>query len=145
MKRALAFAALSAAALIVGCRDKSQARDTLDDRYGETTITSARVPVPNETAMARLVAARCDRETECSNIGPSKHYADRDVCRHELSTALRSDLEASKCPRGISSKELDECIVAIQKESCNNAFDTISRLAACRTSDLCLTANDSNR
>ena len=142
MKRALVFAAVSTMALLVGCRDKSPEPV---ERYGQTTITSSRLPIANETAMSRLVAARCDRETECANIGPDKHYADRDVCRHELSTSLRSDLEASKCPRGISAKELDECIVAIQRESCNNAFDTISRLAACRTADLCLSANESNR
>ena len=79
MKRVLVLGAISTVVVLVGCRDKAQTRDNFDDRYGNTTITSARIPVANEAAMARLIAARCDRETECSNIGPNKHYADRDV------------------------------------------------------------------
>src|SRR5262245_59416616 len=137
-----AVAAISAVVLLAGCRREKREPFSIFDEPGQTTISSARAPIANETAMARLVASRCDRETECANIGPDKHYADRDVCRHEISTALRSDLGASKCPRGISAQQLDSCLVAIQRESCNNAFDTIARLTACRTADLCLNADE---
>ena len=50
-----------------------------------------------------------------------------------------------ECPRGVDSKELDECLESIKTESCNNPIDTISRLAACRTSDLCLKSDTPNR
>lgn len=116
------------------------------DRTGTTTVTGAEVrSLSNDLAVERIVAARCQRETACNNIGSDKHFTNHDTCARELRSKTGSDLRASECPRGIDAKELDECMEAIRTESCNNPVDTISRLAACRTSDMCLTVDSTNR
>ena len=40
---------------------------------------------------------------------------------------------------------IEECIESIRTESCSNPIETISRLAACRTSDMCLKVYERNR
>lgn len=116
------------------------------DHTGTTTTTGARIaPMSNESAIDRIVAARCQRESTCNNVGADKHFASNDVCTRELRSKIKDDLKASECPRGVDAKELDECMESIKKESCNNPLDTLSRLAACRTSDMCLKVDDKNR
>jgi len=120
--------------------------DDSDKRVGETTVTGANIgAVPNESAINRIIAARCAREAACNNVGSDKHFTSHDVCAKELRSKMRDDLNANECPRGVHAKELDECMESIRKESCNNPIDAISRLAACRTSDLCLKIDDKNR
>lgn len=110
-----------------------------DKGVGTTTVTGANVGVvQNNTAIERIVAARCEREATCNNVGSDKHYASRDVCTRDIRNDMRDDLNAKDCPAGIDQKELNECLQAIQKESCGNPLETISRLAACRTGDMCL-------
>lgn len=122
--------------------DKSGA----SDRAGTTTVTGADVRgLSNELAVERIVAARCQREAACNNVGSDKHFTNHDTCARELRSKIGDDLKASECPRGIDTKELDECMESIRTESCNNPIDTISRLAACRTGDMCLKVDSKNR
>lgn len=126
-----------------GATDRSGA----GDRTGTTTITGANVggTLSNENAIERIVAARCARETACNNIGSDKHFVNTDTCNRELRGKVADDLKASECPKGIDAKELNECMESIRTESCNNPIDTISRLAACRSSDMCLKVDSTNR
>jgi hypothetical protein len=117
-----------------------------DDRSGTTTVTGANVgKVGNQTAVDRIVAARCAREASCNNVGPNKHWESGASCTQKVSADMRDDLNARDCPAGIDEKELNECLESIRSENCNNPIDTISRLAACRTSDMCLKTNAPNR
>lgn len=111
------------------------------ERPGETTLTGAAV-VNNQAAMDRIVAARCDREATCNNIGTDKRFGSRDVCSREMMTKMHDDLKASDCPKGIDGKRLDDCLSSIRKESCNNPLEALSRIAACNTSQLCLERGD---
>ncbi|WP_438031284.1 DUF6184 family natural product biosynthesis lipoprotein [Sorangium sp. So ce233] len=43
----------------------------------------------------------------------------------------------SECPGGIDSNELNECLQEIGNDDCNNPLDTLGRIVACRSSDLC--------
>ena len=140
-----------AAVAVVGCnrervtydRDRDRAPE---DRSGTTTVTGANVGrVSNESAIERIVAARCEREAACNNVGADKRFGDRSVCTQKVRADMRDDLSANDCPRGIDAKELGECLSSIKKEDCNNPIDTIGRLAACRTSDMCLKADTPNR
>lgn len=116
------------------------------DRSGSTTVTGANVgSVGNDSAIDRIVAARCAREAACNNVGADKHYSSREVCTRDIRADMRDDLSAKDCPRGIDQKELGECLEAIQKEDCNNPIDDVGRLIACRTSDLCLSTDMPNR
>ncbi|HVH40747.1 MAG TPA: DUF6184 family natural product biosynthesis lipoprotein [Labilithrix sp.] len=147
-------AACSMAALVlalVGCnRERSSNRDhsgfisendrrnpNEQDKSGVTTLTGASW-LANDAAIDRIVASRCAREVTCSNVGPDKHFTSGEICVREVRSKMSDQLRASECPSGIDSKELEECLDAIRSESCTNPLDTVSRLAACRTSDLCL-------
>jgi hypothetical protein len=132
-----------------GCNRDRVDRDRLgrsEDRSGTTTVTGASVArVGNQTAVDRIVAARCAREASCNNVGPNKHWESGANCTQKVSSDMRDDLNARDCPGGIDEKELNECLESIRSENCNNPIDTISRLAACRTSDLCMKTNAPNR
>ena len=106
------------------------------ERVGVTTVTGADLGTPGQ-ATERIVAARCTRETACNNVGSDKRFANYEICMRELHGELGDDLQSSGCSRGVDPVALDRCIDAIQAEGCNSLVDTIQRLAACRSSDLC--------
>ena len=150
------FLAIACVGALVACNRTNVDRDGNErsygdksgpsDRIGTTTVTGANVGgLSNQLAVERIVAARCQRETACNNIGSDKHFTSFDLCSRELRSKVGDDLKASECPRGIDTKELDECMESIRTESCNNPIDTISRLAACRTGDMCLKVDSQNR
>ena len=114
------------------------------DKSGAATLSGAPW-VANDAAIDRIALSRCAREITCSNIGPDKHNTSDAVCVREVRKRTQEDLKTSECPAGIDGKELDECLDAIRNESCTNPIDTISRLAACRTSELCLKAEMPHR
>lgn len=113
---------------------------------GETTVTGANVgKLGNDVAIRRIVEARCAREQSCNNVGGDRRYSSNDACMQTVRGDMKDDLNANDCPHGIDQKELDECLSAIKTESCNNPIEKIERVAACRTSDLCLATADRNR
>ena len=119
---------------------------TNGDRAGVTTVTGADLgALSNDLAVARITAARCARETACNNVGADKHFIDHDACAREVQKKLATDLDPKQCPRGIDAAGVDTCMGSIRSESCNNPIDTISRLAACRTSDMCLKADTTKK
>jgi hypothetical protein len=127
-------------------RDQPGVVTDQDRGPGTTTLTGANVGVvENQAAIDRIVGARCERETSCNNVGPNKTHVNAQACTQKLKFDMREDLNAKDCPRGIDQKELNECLDDIRKEACNNPIDSISRMAACRTSDLCLKTNAPNR
>ncbi|WP_437300397.1 DUF6184 family natural product biosynthesis lipoprotein [Sorangium sp. So ce426] len=89
------------------------------------------------SAVDSIVAARCDREARCNNIGADREYASQEACATRIRAEWRDDLNFAECPGGIDSKELTECLQEIRNDDCNNPFDTLGRIVACRSSDLC--------
>lgn len=117
-----------------------------DKDYGTTTVTGAKVgAVSNQTGIERIVGARCARETTCNNVGVDKKYVNAQACNQKIRADMHDDLNAKDCPHGVDPKALDECLESIRKESCGNPIDTISRLAACRTGDICLKTSAPSR
>lgn len=113
---------------------------------GTTTVTGATVGgMGNQAAVEKIVAARCAREQTCNNVGADKRYTNPAACNQKIKADMRDDLNSKDCPHGVDQKELNECLDEIRKESCNNPIDAISRLAACRTSDLCKATGAPNR
>ena len=102
---------------------------------GATTTSSASA---NESAAQTIAVARCDREQSCRNIGSGKTYASRNACVDELRDKSQTELRASECPGGVDSTQLDKCLAEVRGEKCGDPLDTLTRLAACRTSALCL-------
>ncbi|WP_438040847.1 DUF6184 family natural product biosynthesis lipoprotein [Sorangium sp. So ce128] len=93
--------------------------------------------VTTVSAVDSIVAARCDREARCNNIGADREYASQEACATRIRAEWRDDLNFAECPGGIDSKELTECLQEIRNDDCNNPFDTLDRIVACRSSDLC--------
>jgi hypothetical protein len=89
-------------------------------------------------AVKSIVGARCSREARCNNIGADRKYSSAAECNSKLSEDRKDDLNMDDCPRGVSQKELSECLAEIKNEDCNNPLDSLGRLAACRSSDLCM-------
>lgn len=104
------------------------------DKAGTTTLTSA-AWLPNESAMDRIALARCARESTCADV--TRRVVDPASCVNDMKARMWSSLRADVCPAGIRGGELEECIQAIQHESCGSPLETLSRLTACRTSELC--------
>ncbi|MBX3234268.1 MAG: hypothetical protein KIT84_04225 [Labilithrix sp.] len=117
-------------------RDRTDRSNPLVNEPGTTTVTGALLA--NTTAVSRIADGRCTRELACNNVGVEKRYATHDACVQQMRQDMVEDLGVAQCPAGIDAKELDECLSEIRAESCNNPLDKLERLAACRSSDLCV-------
>ena len=105
-----------------------------------TTTTSAALDteiVANDTAIERLVEARCNREQACSDLGLAPK-TDLVRCVAENRTAIGELMSTAQCPNGADRAALDACINAIRDERCDAAPATSDMpLAPCRGADLC--------
>ena len=108
-------------------RDARQARTGVDPVVRATAAST----------VTSLAAERCDREARCKNIGAKEKYKSRTECIAEMERDKRDDLNSDVCPGGIRQKELSDCLQAIHDEACGNPLDTLTRLAACRSGNLC--------
>jgi len=119
--------------------DQSGAPTQPGDRVGTTTVTSTVYGgIGSDVAVAKLVAARCARETACNNVGPDRRFVDPDICTHELTMRIGMDVKSSTCTLGVDPAALESCLDAIRNESCNNPVETVERLATCRASEMCV-------
>jgi hypothetical protein len=94
----------------------------------------------NPGVVEGIAMARCRREHRCGNVGSGKEHASMDDCRRRVALDWRDDLNRYECPGGIDARELNECMDEIENEDCRNPFDTLERIVACRSSDICLKA-----
>ncbi len=92
----------------------------------------------DEAVVDQVTNARCDHEETCKGIGDGQKYATRKVCTEDLRSSMSNDLNAYKCPRGIDSKALDQCMASIKAEECGHPFDSLQRHQKCMTDNLCL-------
>ena len=90
------------------------------------------------SATESIAEARCAREQTCENIGADKKYSSSDDCLARIREDWREDLNAPECPGGVNESELNECLTAIRNEDCSSPFDTLSRLAECGDSQICV-------
>jgi hypothetical protein len=106
--------------------DDLAARETRVEPKAETT-----------GAVRKIVAARCEREERCHNVGPDRTYADHSACTSKLQGSTADDINTKDCDRGVDDVKLHDCIAKIHEEDCGNPIDTLSRVAACRTGAIC--------
>lgn len=88
-------------------------------------------------ALSQIAEARCQREQRCKTIGEGKDFPSMDACVTKVQSDYRDDLNARNCPGGASGSELSECLKEIRESDCGSKLDELSRMAACRTSELC--------
>ena len=103
----------------------------------EEKAIGATAQVQTTTARQQISEARCDLEQRCNKIGAGRDYADRGACVNKVQQRWADELNFKDCPAGIDSGELNECLTEIRNSGCGNPMDTLGRVTACRSSDLC--------
>jgi hypothetical protein len=123
-------------------REDTPVRANANEHLGTNQPSANGVKKGLEAATVNQIAeARCAREAKCGNIGVDKEYASTDLCRQKIGIDWSDEISAYDCPAGVVQKELNECLEAIKGEECNSPFDTLGRVVACRSSDICKTTN----
>jgi hypothetical protein len=59
------------------------------------------------------------------------------ACEAKVREEWSDDINEWECRGGVVQKELDECVSEIKDESCGSPLDSLSRMVACRESDIC--------
>lgn len=92
-----------------------------------------------ETARAtdELADARCEREQRCGDVGEGKSYSSIADCQSRVRADWRGDLNAKECPAGVNEVRLNECLASVKQEECGHPFETLDRLATCRSGSMC--------
>jgi hypothetical protein len=90
------------------------------------------------SSVGKIARARCDREMRCGNVGPNEKFATRDECVSRTEAAKRDDINADECMLGVSHTGLVACLDAIREEDCGSPLDSVARLNACRSGNVCL-------
>jgi hypothetical protein len=126
----LGFAGL---ALVVGC-NRSNESEPMAPASGPVVETPR-----SETASAAesIARSRCEREQRCNNIGGDRKFSSVDDCLTRVRTDWKDDLNARECPGGVNRVELDECLNEIRNEECSSPVDTLERVAACTSGQIC--------
>ncbi len=136
---------MAAIALVVGC-DRNEAPGTgLGERQpGDEPILEeprevpkAPTPGANQNAIMQITSARCAFEQRCNNFGADGDYKDMADCEAKVREEWRDDLNAMECPGGVEQDELEECLTEIRNTGCDQPFDNLGRMLACRSSDIC--------
>jgi hypothetical protein len=135
--RILALSALSLCAvpLVVAC-DHETHTVTPDDYSARETHAAPQARTTG--AVRQIVAARCEREERCNNVGTDKTYANHAACTSKLEGSTADDINMKDCDKGVDDAKLHECLAKIHEEDCGNPIDTLSRLSACRTGAICI-------
>lgn len=89
------------------------------------------------SAAESIAQSRCEREQRCENVGGDRKFSSMDDCLTRVRTDWKDDLNARECPGGINRAELDECLNEIRNEECSSPFDTLERVAACTSGQIC--------
>lgn len=92
---------------------------------------------PYGAIVGAIAKARCDREARCNNVGNGKEFASESACVETVRTQWHEELNAFACKGGIVEDELTECLEAIRNEHCGSRLDSLRRLVACRSGDIC--------
>jgi hypothetical protein len=125
----LTFAGLT---LIIACN-----RSNDPEPMAPASAQVAETEESGVSAADSIARSRCEREERCDNIGGDKKFSSMDDCLTRVRTDWKDDLDARECPGGINRAELDECLNEIRSEDCSSPFDTLERVAACTSGQIC--------
>lgn len=97
-------------------------------------------PVPSKARSAgeAIAEARCAREVACNNVGIDRRYVSLEDCLTRVWTSWQGDLVESECESGVDEAQLDTCLAEIRVLECNVQLESLERLPACATSQLCI-------
>jgi hypothetical protein len=127
---------ISCVVMLVACK-RSREGTAESDRSGSTTVTGARILIPNDVALGHIVEARCHREQVCNRIGLDRLYATSDLCVERIKADLQNHLSPQECPNGVDRLAFEGCLTAIANENCENPIDLVRRDVRCSVGKLC--------
>jgi hypothetical protein len=123
---------LSTLTLILAC---NRSNDPEPLAPASSTVETPRSATAS--AAESIAQSRCEREQRCENIGGDRKFSPVDDCLTRVRTDWKDDLNARDCPNGINRPQLDECLTEIRNEECSSPFDTLERVAACTSGQIC--------
>jgi hypothetical protein len=100
-----------------------------------TSVPSAGGPLSE--AVGRLARARCDRETACNRIGPSRAWKSQESCVAHQRELVGGDVSALACPRGVDGVQLGTCLNALRGQACDDRRGDLQILPECLANALC--------
>jgi uncharacterized protein DUF6184 len=106
------------------------------DRPAESALAEA-VTTEGGSATESIAEARCARESRCDNVGPEKTYSSMEDCIIRVRSDWSDELSARECKAGVNETQLNECLNEVREEECSSPFDTLERVAACTTGQIC--------
>lgn len=126
----LVKACLSAGALAlwVGCGSHQRSADSAMVEASSTE---------GGFATESIAESRCARESRCDNVGVDKKFSSMEDCVLRVRADWKDELSSRECPSGIDEAQLNECLNEIRGEECSSPFDTLARVAACTTDQIC--------
>lgn len=112
-------------------------RDRGTNEAMQPELPAGEAAAVSQNAVDAITSARCEREARCKNIGTDEDYPSMAACKSQIQSEWKDELNGMECGAGVVQKELDECLEEIRNENCANPFDTLGRLGACRSNDIC--------
>ncbi len=105
-----------------------------DNASGDALTPASRA----RSAAEQIAQSRCERESQCGNIGPDKTFSSSQDCLARIQNDWKEDLNKRQCPGGINQHELNECLAQVRAEACANPFDTLARITECTSGQICI-------
>jgi hypothetical protein len=121
--------------LILGCNRSNDPEP--EAPRADTTPVDESPRSATSSAAESIAQSRCEREQRCENIGGDKKFSSMDDCLARVRTDWKDDLNARECPGGVNRPQLDECMTEIRNEDCSSPLDTLERVAACTSGQIC--------
>lgn len=94
-------------------------------------------PSAAEPGLLIIVAARCDHEEKCANVGAGRAYGGRTECERAITTEVAEELGGSECAHGLLRPALEACLEQIRNEDCRSILGALRRITACDHDSLC--------
>jgi len=95
-------------------------------------------PATPKGAVSSLVAAQCDREVRCNNVGQDKKYKTRDECVAKQQHDNGQSINDKVCTGGINQGNLNRCVQALREDECGNPINALQRAESCKTDSICV-------
>ena len=107
--------------------------------HDDNTVAEGMTPAARTRSAAEQIAqSRCERESQCGNIGADKTFSSSQDCLARIQNDWKEDLNKRQCPGGINQHELTECLQQVRTEACGNPFDTLARITECTSGQICI-------
>ena len=131
------FVPATIALMVAACHKDDAPAAASPSSNAETSVSTSKPRAQTASATESIAESRCAREERCDNIGENKKFSSNDDCLARVRADWKDDLNARECPGGVNQPELRECLTEIKNEDCSSPFDTLSRVAACTSGQIC--------